>query len=364
MDDANFDDHIVPIVSSNTVSQDGEAAGENGTENGAEMATETEENYTSSHATEQDETSAEHEEEHSSVPPDPEVSDPEEDSLSAPASAAGGAGDPAPSQHVPMHDGEEIPSSCSPPARARHTPPASSAPASSATRLLSPGPGSSASGGSSMSHDSAASSTPSSSQSAASPSVSPAPAPSAAPPAPPSPIRTRLQRGITKPKKYTDGTIRYGLLSSTGEPCTLGEALDDKNWRLAMEEEYKALMENKTWHLVPPNKNKNLIDCKWVYRIKRKADGTIDRYKTRLVAKGFKQRYGIDYEDTFSPVVKIATIRTVLALSVSRGWSLRQLDVKNAFLHGILEEEVYMKQPPGFENSHTPHYICKLDKAL
>jgi histone deacetylase 1/2 len=83
-----------------------------------------------------------------------------------------------------------------------------------------------------------------------------------------------------------------------------------------------------------------------------------------LVAKGFKQRYGIDYEDTFSPVVKAATIRLVLSVVVSRGWSLWQLDVKNAFLHGILEEEVYMRQPLGFESSATPNYICKLDKAL
>jgi histone deacetylase 1/2 len=154
------------------------------------------------------------------------------------------------------------------------------------------------------------------------------------------------------------------MLSSIGEPCTLAEALDDENWCNAMNEEYKALMENKTWHLVPPSSNKNLIDCKWVYRIKRKADGTIDRYKACLVAKGFKQRYGIDYEDTFSPVVKIATIRTVLALSVSRGWSLWQLDVKNMFLHGVLEEEVYMIKPRGFENPNAPSYICKLDKAL
>jgi histone deacetylase 1/2 len=101
-----------------------------------------------------------------------------------------------------------------------------------------------------------------------------------------------------------------------------------------------------------------------VYRIKKKSDGSIDRYKAQLVAKGFKQRYGIDCEDTFSPVVKIATIRIVLSLSISRGWSLRQLDVKNVFLDGVLEEEVYMRQPPGFEISHTPHYACKLDKAL
>ena len=100
-------------------------------------------------------------------------------------------------------------------------------------------------------------------------------------------------------------------------------------------EEYKALEKNKTWHLVPPQHGKNLIDCKWVFRIKRKSDGTVDRYKARLVAKGFKQRYGIDYEDTFSPVVKAATIRLVLSIVVSRGWSLRQLDVQNAFLHGF-----------------------------
>lgn len=83
-----------------------------------------------------------------------------------------------------------------------------------------------------------------------------------------------------------------------------------------------------------------------------------------MVAQGFKQRYGIDYEDTFSPVVKAATIRIILSVAISRGWALRQLDVKNTFFHGILEEEVYMRQPPGYENSATPDYVCKLDKAL
>jgi histone deacetylase 1/2 len=146
-----------------------------------------------------------------------------------------------------------------------------------------------------------------------------------APPAAPSPPRrhTRLQSGIQKPKIYKDGTIHYGMLATTSEPTSFSDALADTKWRKAMEEEYDALLQNKTWHLVSPSSNKNLIDCKWVYHIKKRADGTVDRYKARLVAKGYKQRYGIDYEDTFSPVVKAATIRIVLVVSVSRGWSLR-----------------------------------------
>ncbi|KAK1605844.1 hypothetical protein QYE76_029517 [Lolium multiflorum] len=154
----------------------------------------------------------------------------------------------------------------------------------------------------------------------------------------------------------------YDHRGGTGESSSTTEALADTRWKEAMDEEYSALMQNRTWHLVPSAPGQNVIDCKWVYKVKRKADGAVDRYKARLVAKGFKQRYGVDYEDTFSPVVKAATIRLVLALAVSRGWKLRQLDVKNAFLHGVLEEEVYMRQPPRYESRFG--HVCKLDKAL
>ena len=177
---------------------------------------------------------------------------------------------------------------------------------------------------------------------------------------------TRLQRGIMKPKEYTDGTVHWCMnaQAQSEEPSSVEEALQDQKWASAMENEHQALLRNKTWHLVPRPKGRNVIGCKWVYKVKRKADGTIDRYKARLVAKGFKQRYGIDYEDTFSPVVKAATIRLILSVAVSRNWSLRQLDVQNAFLHGYLEEEVYMQQPPGYEDMSHLNYVCKLDKAL
>lgn len=105
---------------------------------------------------------------------------------------------------------------------------------------------------------------------------------------------TRLQRGIRKTKTYTDGSIRYGLLTSTGEPEDLDEALHNKYWKDAMFFEYEALMKNNTWHLVPPKKGSNIKGCKWVYKIKRKLDCSLDRYKARLVAKEFKQRYVID----------------------------------------------------------------------
>jgi hypothetical protein len=175
---------------------------------------------------------------------------------------------------------------------------------------------------------------------------------------------TWLQHGIQKPKTYTDGTIRYGLLTSSDEPSSEHEALGDDRWKNAMDKEVDALQKNNMWHLVPRRPGTNVIEYKWVHKVKRKADGSIDWYKARLVAKGFKQRYEIDYEDTFSPVVKAATIRLVLSLAMKQGWSLRELDVQNTFLHGVLQEEVYMKQLPEYESKKSPDYVCRLDKAI
>jgi hypothetical protein len=182
-------------------------------------------------------------------------------------------------------------------------------------------------------------------------------------PAPAAP-HTRLQAVTHKPKVYSDGTVRYAFSTTSSEPHSLQEALSTPSWKVAMNDEYTALMRNKTWHLVPPQAGQNVIDCKWVFKVKHKADGSVDRHKARLVAKDFKQRLGIDYDDTFSPVVKHDTIHLMLSLAVSQGWSLHQLDVQNSFSHGILEEEVYMKQPLGFVDPSRPSYHCWLDKAL
>jgi hypothetical protein len=132
-------------------------------------------------------------------------------------------------------------------------------------------------------------------------------------------IATRSKHGISKPKMYTAGTIQYGFLASTGEPTSLHSALSDPKCKQAMDSKIQALQHNNTWHLVPRVKGANIIDCRLVYKIKRKSDGTFDTYKARLVAKGFKQRYGVDYGDTFSPVVKPATIHLVLSMAISQG---------------------------------------------
>lgn len=128
--------------------------------------------------------------------------------------------------------------------------------------------------------------------------------------------------------------------------------------------ELDALLCNGTWDLIHPHPSRNLISCKWVFRIKHKYDGFIDCFKAHLVAKGFHQRPEIDFHDTFSPIVKPTTIRVILSLVMKYDWSLQQLDVNNAFLHGSLDEEVFMDQPPGFIDSNFISYVCKLKRAI
>src|SRR5438270_10398710 len=129
-----------------------------------------------------------------------------------------------------------------------------------------------------------------------------------------------------------------------------------------MQEELQ-VKKNDTWDIVSLLVGKRAIGCKWVYTIKQTSEGKVDRYKTRLVAKGYSQTYGIDYDETFAPVIKMNMVRTLVSCAANKGWPLHQLDVKNAFLHGDLQEEVYMELPSGFDMPQTNEKVCKLKKS-
>ncbi|XP_019162223.1 PREDICTED: uncharacterized protein LOC109158784 [Ipomoea nil] len=131
-----------------------------------------------------------------------------------------------------------------------------------------------------------------------------------------------------------------------------------------MDLEFNALIHNNTWRLVDRTPDMNVVRCKWVFRTKRKADGTVERHKARLVPKGFTQVAGQDFFETFRPIVKPTTVRLLLSLAVSWGWTIRQLDVHNAFLNGNLSETVYMRQPPGYEDKARTDFVCSLQRSL
>ena len=210
---------------------------------------------------------------------------------------------------------------------------------------------------------------------------SPMSAPSAAPdnsPSPPPPIlppnvvpvpapindhtmRTHAKLGFSQPIKKLNLHVTTNL---SPIPKTYKSALLDPNWAAAMRDEYNALLSNNTCHLVPRPPNANIVSGKWVFRQKFNSDGSLSRYKARWVCRGFSQQHGIDYDETFSPVVKPSTIRTVLSIAVSSTWPIHQLDGKNAFLHGSLNETVYCQQPLGFEDSTSPNHVCLLQKSL
>lgn len=150
------------------------------------------------------------------------------------------------------------------------------------------------------------------------------------------------------------------------EPQTVEEALASdaaEFWKQAMDEEMASLRANNTWTLEPAPAGVKPIPCKWVFKVKRDADGNIERYKARLVAKGFKQKAGIDFDEVYAPVSKHASLRALLSVVADEDLELHQLDVKTAFLNGVLEEEIYMEQPEGYQEQ-GPRVACRLQRAL
>jgi hypothetical protein len=179
---------------------------------------------------------------------------------------------------------------------------------------------------------------------------------------------TRERRPPAWHSEYvTESNIAYCLLTEDGEPSTFHEAIkstDVSMWMTAMQEEIEALHKNNTWDLVPLPQGRKAIGNKWVYKIKRDGNNQVERYRARLVVKGYAQKEGIDFNEIFSPVVRLTTIRVVLAMCAIFDLHLEQLDVKTAFLHGELEEEIYMLQPEGFAETGKENLVCKLNKSL
>ena len=151
------------------------------------------------------------------------------------------------------------------------------------------------------------------------------------------------------------------------EPASIKDVLQSTKrdkWMNAMEQEMKSLKENEVWELVELPKDRKMVGCKWVYKLKCGPDGLIERYKARLVAQGFSQKYRTDYDETFCPVVRLESLRTMISLAVQHGLKLHQVDVTTAFLNGKLEEEVYMRQPEGFVAKGQERLVCKLKKSI
>lgn len=158
----------------------------------------------------------------------------------------------------------------------------------------------------------------------------------------------------------------FWTLSSelTEEPRSYHEANTDERWTKAMQQEIDSIKKNHTWDVVDRPINKTPITGKWIFKTKKGPLGKIEKLKARIVARGFQQTPGIDYFDTFAPVVRWSTIRAILAIAAKRKWKVRQMDVKTAFLNGHLSEEVYMEIPDGFDGAGDPTKVCKLNKAL
>lgn len=175
-------------------------------------------------------------------------------------------------------------------------------------------------------------------------------------------MTTRSRHGISKPKPILSLTAQ--TLTPSPLPKSHLQALKDKNWNPSMTTEYDAIIKSGTFDLVPRPPDANSIRSMWLHKHKYDANGVFRKHKSRLVANGKSQQHGVDFDETFSPVVKSATIRTVLHVALANEWPIHQLDVQNAFLHGTLDETVYMFQPPGFVDASKPNHVCKLNRSI
>ena len=173
---------------------------------------------------------------------------------------------------------------------------------------------------------------------------------------------TREQR---KPDFY--GQEYCNICEVPKSPMSYQEAAigpDKGKWEVAMNTEMESLKENNAWDLVEPPVGQKIVGCKWIYKIKTGADGSVQRYKVRLVAQGFTQKYGTDFDETFCPVVRQESLRLLMALSVQYGLILHQIDVTTAFLNRKLDKEIYMQQPNGYVCKDKEKYVCKLNKSI
>ena len=161
----------------------------------------------------------------------------------------------------------------------------------------------------------------------------------------------------------TDPATHFALFSDC-DPIDFENAVKEEKWRKAMDDEIDSIKRNDTWEIFDLPDGQQTIGIKWVFKTKLKENGKVEKYKTRLVAKGYKQQHGIDYTEVFSPVGRYDTIRLVVALAEQNSWEIFQLDVKSAFLHGHLEEQVFVEQPPGYVKAGNEHKVYRLKKAL
>ncbi|GJY47611.1 reverse transcriptase [Tanacetum coccineum] len=190
-------------------------------------------------------------------------------------------------------------------------------------------------------------------------------------------IQIELRSLIHVKKMESNNYLRYKMKVTKGEASYVLEdvpqvpdyiqdlpAMKSKKWRQVMKEEIKSIENSDTWQLMTLQKGQKAIGVKWVYKAKKNAKGEVEKYKARLVAKGYKQKHGIDYEEVFAPVARLETIRLIIAIDAQHRWKIHQMDVKSAFLNGLLEEEVYVEQPEGYVAKGQEGKVLRLKKAL